>query len=214
MARKAATVEVAVLGLLHESPLHGYELRKRLNLLLGWGRLLSYGSLYPALKRLLRAGWITEVTAVTPGVSRRQRIVYQITPAGQQYFGQEITDTGPAAWEDDTFNMRFAFFSRTDADVRLGILEGRRTRLQERLGRANQAAGGDDRYLSELRRHSIESVEREVKWLTELINAERSTDRPGRAPSAPFAPGDDAGSEGTTPTGAAPVIDTAADATT
>ena len=138
------------------------------------------------------------------------RIVYQITPAGQQYFGQEITDTGPAAWEDDTFNMRFAFFSRTDADVRLGILEGRRTRLQERLGRANQAAGGDDRYLSELRRHSIESVEREVKWLTELINAERSTDRPGRAPSAPFAPGDDAGSEGSTPTGAAP----AADATT
>ena len=79
MARKAASLELAVLGLLHESPLHGYELRKRLNLLLGWGRLLSYGSLYPALKRMLRAGWITEVTAATPGVSRRQRIVYQIT---------------------------------------------------------------------------------------------------------------------------------------
>ncbi len=61
MARKAASLELAVLGLLHESPLHGYELRKRLNLLLGWSRLLSYGSLYPALKRLLRAGWITEV---------------------------------------------------------------------------------------------------------------------------------------------------------
>ena len=87
MARKAASLELAVLGLLHESPLHGYELRKRLNLLLGWGRLLSYGSLYPALKRLLRAGWINEVTAAAPGVSRRQRIVYQITPAGRQHFG-------------------------------------------------------------------------------------------------------------------------------
>jgi DNA-binding PadR family transcriptional regulator len=174
MARKAASLELAVLGLLHETPLHGYELRKRLNLLLGWGRLLSYGSLYPALKRLLRAGWITEVTADSPGVSRRQRIVYQITPAGRAFFGEEITDSGPAAWEDDNFNMRFAFFSRTDADVRLGILEGRRSRLQERLDRANHAAGGDDRYLSELRRHSIESVEREVRWLTDLINAERS----------------------------------------
>jgi DNA-binding PadR family transcriptional regulator len=215
MARKAASLELAVLGLLHESPLHGYELRKRLNLLLGWGRLLSYGSLYPALKRLLRAGWITEVAAAAPGVSRRQRIVYQITPPGRQFFGEQITDTGPAAWEDDTFNMRFAFFSRTDADVRLRILEGRLSRLQERLDRARTGAGSgrDDRYLSELRRHSIESVEREVKWLTDLINAERGVDRTTRP--EPVIPGDSADREDPagdrrTPTGTAP----AADATT
>ena len=36
MAGKGATLELAVLGLLQDSPLHGYELRKRLNLLLGW----------------------------------------------------------------------------------------------------------------------------------------------------------------------------------
>jgi DNA-binding PadR family transcriptional regulator len=203
MARKAASLELAVLGLLHESPLHGYELRKRLNLLLGWGRLLSYGSLYPALKRLLRAGWITEVAAPA-AVSRRQRIVYQITPAGRQYFGEEITDDGPASWEDDSFNTRFAFFSRTDADVRLRVLEGRRSRLQERLDRARHAAGGDDRYLSELRRHSIESVEREVKWLGDLINAERAGDQP--APPAPETTSDTS----ETPSSAAP----AADATT
>ena len=208
MARKAASLELAVLGLLHESPLHGYELRKRLNLLLGWGRLLSYGSLYPALKRLLRAGWITEVTATSPGVSRRLRIVYQITPAGRTYFGEQITDTGPAAWEDDSFNMRFAFFSRTDVDVRLRILEGRLSRLQERLDRAQHSSRGDDRYLSELRRHSIESVEREVTWLTDLINAERSGDRTVDHPS----PATDvaADTSDTTTTSAAP----AADATT
>ena len=176
MPRKGATLELAVLGLLQETPLHGYELRKRLNLLLGWTRLLSYGSLYPALKRMLRAGWITEVT--TTAVSRRQRIVYQITPAGTEFFTSEITESGPAAWEDETFNMRFAFFSRTDAGVRLRILEGRRSRLQERLDRARSLHGDDDRYISELRRHSIESVEREVRWLTELIEAERgSADR-------------------------------------
>jgi DNA-binding PadR family transcriptional regulator len=211
VARKAASLELAVLGLLHESPLHGYELRKRLNLLLGWGRLLSYGSLYPALKRLLRAGWITEVEATSPGVSRRLRITYQITPAGRQYFGEQITDTGPAAWEDDTFNMRFAFFSRTDADVRLRILEGRLSRLQERLDRAQHSSrgSGDDRYLSELRRHSIESVEREVTWLTDLINAERSTGEPvspvGSPSGAPGAPTDP--SDSTTTPSAAPVVD-------
>ena len=175
MARKGAALEMAVLGLLHESPLHGYELRKRLNLLLGWTRLLSYGSLYPALKRMLRDGVITEVTNPA-SVSLRQRITYQITPAGREVFAQEVTDDGPNAWEDESFNMRFAFFSRTSADVRLRILEGRRSRLQERLARQRHVAGGDDRYLSELRRHAIESVEREVRWLTDLINAERTTD--------------------------------------
>ena len=55
MARRAETIELAVLGLLHEGPMHGYELRKRLNLMLGWGRVLSYGSLYPTLKKMLRS---------------------------------------------------------------------------------------------------------------------------------------------------------------
>lgn len=182
MPSKGATLELAVLGLLHESPLHGYELRKRLNLLLGWTRLLSYGSLYPALKRMLRSGWINEVTTVSTSVSRRQRIVYQITPAGTEFFTSEITDAGPAAWEDESFNMRFAFFSRTDAGVRMRILEGRRSRLQERLDRARSTRGGADRYVTELQRHAIDSVEREVRWLTDLIEAERTSS--DRAPKA------------------------------
>ena len=48
MAKRGESLELAVLGLLHESPMHGYELRKRLTALLGWGRVLSFGSLYPA----------------------------------------------------------------------------------------------------------------------------------------------------------------------
>jgi hypothetical protein len=141
-------------------------------------------------------------------VSRRQRIVYQITPAGKKFFRDEITDSGPSAWEDDNFNMRFAFFSRTDADVRLGILEGRRSRLQERLDRATHAAGGDDRYLSELRRHSIESVEREVRWLTDLINAERSAPvTPAKPAQSVPAAADIEPRDDTTTTSAAPVAD-------
>ena len=191
MASKSATLELAVLGLLQDSPLHGYELRKRLNLLLGWTRLLSYGSLYPALKRMLRAGLVTEVAVASAGVSRRLRITYQITPAGQEYFAREMTDVGPSAWEDEDFNMRFAFFSRTDSEVRMRILEGRRTRLQERLARARDSRGpaGADRYVSELQRHSIESVEREVLWLTDLIEAERAgAPSPLGTPLGPVAP--------------------------
>jgi DNA-binding PadR family transcriptional regulator len=49
-------LEFAILGLLHEAPMHGYELRKRLFDMLGTLRTFSYGSLYPTLRRLLKAG--------------------------------------------------------------------------------------------------------------------------------------------------------------
>ncbi len=201
MARRGETLELAVLGLLHESPMHGYELRKQVNGVLGWSRLLSYGSLYPALKKMLKAGWIAEhVSAPEPGaISRRQRIVYELTPAGEAQFTGLMADVGPSAWEDDNFDVRFAFFSRTDIGARLRILEGRRSRLQERLDRVQhqlertqkQMDKQIDRYAVELQRHGVESVEREVRWLSELINAERRDDessRPGAAPPAQTLP--------------------------
>ncbi len=178
MARRGETIELAVLGLLHEAPMHGYELRKRLNLMLGWGRVLSYGSLYPALKKMLRGSLIEETTASTAAVSRRPRIVYQLTEQGNAEFERLMCEVGPTAWEDDNFDIRFAFFGRTDMEIRLRVLEGRRSRLQERLERVQKELAMTqqevDRYAAELQRHGVESVEREVRWLSELINAERS----------------------------------------
>ncbi len=168
--------------------MHGYELRKRLNLMLGWSRVLSYGSLYPALKKMLRDQLIAEETADVTPVTRRPRIVYRVTDAGHQEFERLMSEVGPTAWEDDNFDIRFAFFGRTDMEIRLRVLEGRRTRLQERLDRVqNQLAMTQaevDRYAAELQRHGVESVEREVKWLSELINAERTgTPHPHTPPS-------------------------------
>lgn len=165
--------------------MHGYELRKRLNLMLGWGRVLSYGSLYPTLKKMLRGNLIEETTSTTAVTSRRPRIVYQVTDAGHREFERLMSEVGPAAWEDDTFDIRFAFFSSTDMEIRLRVLEGRRTRLQERLERVQQQLQMTqkevDRYAAELQRHGVESVEREVRWLSDLINAERNTP-PATAP--------------------------------
>ena len=55
-SQRSGVLELAVLGILHETPMHGYELRKRLNSLLGAFRAFGYGSLYPALKDLLGQG--------------------------------------------------------------------------------------------------------------------------------------------------------------
>jgi len=182
-------LQLAVLGVLLESPAHGYELRKRLNARIGVFRTLSYGTLYPTLKALVARGWITEVdrepgeAPPAPLTGRRARTVYQVTAAGKDHFETLMAAPGPDAWEDDAFDVHFAFFARTDAATRLRILEGRRVRLQERREVARQAVARTrerrDSYTLELQRHGLESVEREVRWLDELIRNERTNDTLG-----------------------------------
>jgi DNA-binding PadR family transcriptional regulator len=176
MARRSDVLDLAVLGLLHDSPLHGYELRKRLSTVLGPFRALSYGTLYPCLKHLSDQGWITQ-SSTDEGTGRRARIVYERTASGKEHFETLVDEAGPTSWEDESFGVRFAFFARTPTDVRLRILEGRRSRLEERLDSVSSTVARNreraDQYTLELQRHGLESVQREVRWLNELISNER-----------------------------------------
>src|SRR6516165_1225673 len=97
-------LELAILGILHESPMHGYELRKQLAAKLGTFRAaISYGSLYPTLRRLQAANCITEGSAseeqdpteVPPMTSRRGRVVYKITAEGKERFQDLLAQAGP-----------------------------------------------------------------------------------------------------------------------
>ncbi|AVH57692.1 MULTISPECIES: PadR family transcriptional regulator [Streptomyces] len=184
MSRRSGILEFAVLGLLRESPMHGYELRKRLNTSLGVFRAFSYGTLYPCLKTLVANGWLIEESGSTPDAlaapltGRRAKIVYRLTAEGKEHFEELLSQTGPDAYEDEHFAARFAFFGQTSRDVRMRVLEGRRSRLEERLEkmRASLARTRErlDDYTLELQRHGMESVEREVRWLNELIESERA----------------------------------------
>jgi DNA-binding PadR family transcriptional regulator len=188
-------LELAVLGLLQESPMHGYELRKQLTTKLGAIRAaISYGSLYPTLRRLQTAGLITEAPPKEPEpeapplTSRRGRVVYQITAEGKERFQDLLAQAGPETFDDPGFGIHFAFFARTDSATRLRILEGRRRRIEERREGLREvltrAAERLDAYTLELQRHGLEACEREVRWLEELIANERS----GRAPSVNTTP--------------------------
>lgn len=192
MSRRSGILEFAVLGLLRESPMHGYELRKRLNTSLGVFRAFSYGTLYPCLKALVANGWLIEETGGAPEgapaaalTGRRAKIVYRLTASGKEHFEELLAHSGPDAWEDEHFGVRFAFFGQTSRDVRMRVLEGRRSRLEERLEKMRTSLTRTrerlDDYTLELQRHGMESVEREVRWLNELIESERAG-RDQRAP--------------------------------
>jgi len=181
---RGTVLELAILGLLSESPLHGYELRQRLKATLGTFRAFSYGSLYPTLRRMRDAGWIAEnegdaevVAGAPPLTGRRGKVVYKLTAEGKERFAELLTEAGPSSWEDETFGVHFAFFGQTDPEVRVRILEGRRSRLEERREGARsglaRTRGRLDSYTLQLQEHGLESVDREVRWLTELIETER-----------------------------------------
>ncbi|WP_245553654.1 PadR family transcriptional regulator [Demetria terragena] len=175
-SRRAAMLELAILGLLQDSPMHGYELRKRLTGVLGAFRVVSYGSLYPCLRTLEHRAWIS--TSGDSATGRRTKITYELTAEGKEHFQAVLDRAGPTAWEDDSFDVHFAFFGRASRDARLRILEGRRSRLEQRLDAARTEAKERreraDAYTAELHRHGLEREEREIRWLSELIETERT----------------------------------------
>lgn len=175
MRSRTESLEFAILGLLSKDELHGYELRKRMSAVYGPFRALSFSVLYPQLRRMLDAGLIEE--SFGDGLSRRSRIVYRLSGKGIERFAMLTETVSPDTWEDEGFGVRFAFFGPTSRTNRVRILEGRHRRLQERVeilrGELEKSPVGIDKYLEEWRRHSLESAEREIAWLEDMINTER-----------------------------------------
>lgn len=189
-------LELAVLGLLSEQPLHGYELKKRLSETLGplWG--ISFGSLYPALRRLERSGAIEaaepddtapaafvatgslkgDLAAARvrrrPRTGLRTRKAYRVTPAGEQLFVELLTDE--TADDERTFALKLSFCRHLSTADRLAFLERRRAQLTQRLAKTRRGpARSTDRYTRSLLEHRTQSTQHDLAWIEELIAHER-----------------------------------------
>jgi DNA-binding PadR family transcriptional regulator len=169
-------LELAVLGLLKERPMHGYQLSRELSDSLGGLWRVSYGSLYPTLRRLERDGAI-ESEGDERGARRKK--VYRITSKGEQVFLELLQETPhDTQTEDARFRMRLAFFRYLPPETRIRQLERRRQALQQRLstitGSLRQGRARTDDYGRALIEHSRSVTESDITWLDGLIAAERS----------------------------------------
>jgi DNA-binding PadR family transcriptional regulator len=196
-------LELAILGLLKEQELHGYELKKRLAETAGPGNGVSFGSLYPALGRLVASGALRIVDAAVEGPdpgattgggttgetaayrtrkpelrSSRGKKVYAITDRGEALFDQMLAADAGSGEDDRSFNLRLAFARHLPPDARIGMLERRRAYLMERLARTKSAVrhrwGRLDAYTRSLMEHGNETTERDISWLDRLIAWERA----------------------------------------
>jgi DNA-binding PadR family transcriptional regulator len=201
-------LELAILGLLEDREMHGYEIRRRLRDELGVFSNVSFGSLYPALSRLERSGAV--VTADNPDSaetqpsvpmtgslsgeraalrslragasrSRRGKRVYRITENGKKQFADLLVNEQPGGDEARSFSLRLAFARYLPPHARLRLLERRRAQLVDRLSQSRAVAGSStrlDRYARSLVEHTTEATEREISWLERLIDGERSSGTP------------------------------------
>lgn len=171
-------LELAVLGLLKERAMHGYELRKQMISRLGFFWTVSFGSLYPTLRKMEKRGVVEKVRAAEPGHRRKQ--IYRITETGEAEFLELLEGRSASTWEEEKFPLRLTFFRYLRPETRVRLLERRKAYLQDKLevGRRSLAGGSGskaDPYTLSLMRHGVEATERDITWLDELIAAEHET---------------------------------------
>jgi DNA-binding PadR family transcriptional regulator len=198
-------LELAVLGLLEEHDLHGYELRKRLSELLGLRLAISFGSLYPALGRLEKAGLVKAVSsrpaAAKPsapmsgslvgelaafraqrravagsGRGARGKKVYGITDAGRQRLIEMLSE--PDVSDDRAFPVRVAFCHNLPPSRRLELFERRRAELRTRAEQRRTDSGERrvNTYLRSLFERDTAALEADLAWLDRLIADERAAE--------------------------------------
>jgi DNA-binding PadR family transcriptional regulator len=197
--KQPGMLELPVLGLLKERAMHGYELRKQLGAMLGPFYQVSWGSLYPTLRRLAKAGAVemepqqqprktksprvtTRRTSKTAKASGslgpgRRKNTYRITPEGEQMFTAMLEETA-AAVDAEHFTLKLAFFRYLQPETRLALLERRRAYLLEKLAQfktnLREYRERIDSYSLSLQTHGMAATESDIAWIEELISRERS----------------------------------------
>ena len=171
-------LELAILGLLKQQPMHGYQLSRELGDGLGGFWRVSYGSLYPTLRRLERDGFVAPVPGESTG-GRRKKTVFGITEQGERAFLDLLQETpNDSSTEDARFRVRLAFFRYLPPETRIRLLERRRAFLHDRLRTIDDSLRttkrGTDGYTRSLIEHGRAATRSDIDWLDGLIDGERT----------------------------------------
>jgi len=182
--KQQGMIDLAVLGLLKEQSMHGYQLRRQLTAKLGPFWQVSWGSLYPTLRRLARSGAVEKVTQSRPAArgSGHSRNVFKITGQGEKMFSALLEETAVQP-DQEQFTLKLAFFKYLQPEKRVLLLERRRAYLQEKLAQFKENLRlyreRNDSYSLSLQNHGMAVVEDEIEWIEGLI-----TDEKGALPAA------------------------------
>src|SRR5579863_571683 len=131
-ALRSYMYELFILSKLLHRPMHGYLLQTILNYAIGPTRRVSWGTLYPLIRRLEEHGYIAATE--TDGDDPRGKKLYRTTKAGRARFLKLMSDPGEHnAATADLFRVKIGCFGHVDNDLRLRIMSDYRRQLTEIL---------------------------------------------------------------------------------
>lgn len=171
-----------ILGFLAEGPKHGYDLRRRMEELYGYARPVSFGTVYPAITRLARAGLVHQHSE--PGKAGAARVTLTLTDAGRLALHDRLRSaTGTDVTDGNRFMVVLAFLSL------LPVQAERNAVLQRRLDFLAQPASffydGDrplktdeiaDPYRQGILVSAKATSRAERSWLTYMLSAPATTE--------------------------------------
>ncbi|MEU4996113.1 PadR family transcriptional regulator [Streptomyces sp. NPDC021622] len=169
-------LELSILGFLSEEPLHGYELKTRIQGLSGHIRPVSDGALYPAITRLVKAGLVEQHTE--PGKSAAPRRILSLTEAGRTELLARLRDPKDAEITDgQRFFTLLAFLRHLpDPTEQAAVLRRRQAFLDApasffyRDGKPVKAEETPDLFRQGMLRIARATGTEEKKWLAEAIS--------------------------------------------
>jgi PadR family transcriptional regulator, regulatory protein AphA len=134
-----------ILGMLRKGPKSGYEIKAKADVSTRFFWAISYGQIYPELKRLEEAGLVESEADAASG---RQRRVFSITPLGERALHEWLTRPGELHSElRHEGVLRFFFAGALDHQERVALLHAIRAkheRLREELEAIRPAAEQDE----------------------------------------------------------------------
>jgi len=170
--------ELFILSKLLHRPMHGYLIQAILNAAVGPFRRVSWGTLYPLMKKLEKAGFIAAVDEAEDDPRGRKR--YRTTQAGRKRFFELIGARGEYdADSPDLFSLRVGCFGHLDLDARLSVLKDYRNYLGQVLAHAQAMTSrveSESSLPSEERRFALLAIEHkkavtesEFRWIDSLL---------------------------------------------
>lgn len=162
--------EYAVLGVLAESPAHGFAISKALASDGQVGRVLTVRRplIYRALDRLVEAG-LAEPVLTEPGDAGPQRIIHRMTPAGKRRLNRWLTQ--PVQHIRDMrieFQLKLTLLSRSGRSP-LALVRAQREVLQPTLAALDGTTEQPPDHVELWRQHNAAAADAYLKDLEAIF---------------------------------------------
>ncbi|MED1904352.1 PadR family transcriptional regulator [Bacillus thuringiensis] len=175
-------LEYIILGLLHEESMSGYDLKKNIDHSIGFFYKSSFGSLYPALKRLEEKEWVSVKNVKGDSKNKKN---YTIQNTGKVALFKWLEQ--PLQTTKNEHLVKIFFIDYLEKDKRLNLLKefyyhlkNQKSKLQQVeeivAVQTSQLSNSEEFYhRSSLLNYGVRHLEMEINWLEDLIKRKSNT---------------------------------------